>query len=391
MHAFYRDNKEFKQTMRIGLLTPELPPGPAGGIGTFTDTLARALTARGIETTVILVGQESHEQPSERPYHVVEVVHRSPPKLGWFTLRREIQKTLRSLVKKGQIDVLEAPEWLGLTAGVRPGVPVAIRCHGSGTYFADVLKEHVRTSVRIAERVALSNAASIAAVSSFTATRTMSLFNLSTDIRTIHNAVDPARYSFSPPNSSKHLLYFGSIVRKKGVLDLAEAFSTTAAEYPEAHLTVLGRDVQDHRTGNASTSEMMRSYWTPQVISMVDQVGSVQPTQVPNYIAAARACVMPSYAEALPFAWLEAMAQGRAVIGYATPWAQEIVRTGVDGLLVEVGDTAALALAMNTILEDYALAQKLGTAARERIKECFDLKDLVDATIDWYTELLAKG
>lgn len=84
-------------------------------------------------------------------------------------------------------------------------------------------------------------------------------------------------------------------------------------------------------------------------------------------IADARAAVLPSRYEELGTALVEAMAAGRAVVASRVGGIPELVRDGVDGLLVPPGDPGALAGALNRLLTDPALAAALGASARQRV------------------------
>jgi glycosyltransferase involved in cell wall biosynthesis len=63
---------------------------------------------------------------------------------------------------------------------------------------------------------------------------------------------------------------------------------------------------------------------------------------------------------------IEAAACGRAIVTTDTPGCRDLVRDGVEGLLVPPGDVQALAAALRRLATDVALRQRLGAAARAR-------------------------
>jgi glycosyltransferase involved in cell wall biosynthesis len=93
--------------------------------------------------------------------------------------------------------------------------------------------------------------------------------------------------------------------------------------------------------------------------------GSV--ADVPGFLRTLDVAVLPSHSEGMSNALLEYLAAGRAVVATAVGANPALVRDGESGLLVPPGDDAALADAMIRLLEDPALAVRLGVAARRRV------------------------
>jgi glycosyltransferase involved in cell wall biosynthesis len=110
-----------------------------------------------------------------------------------------------------------------------------------------------------------------------------------------------------------------------------------------------------------------------------------------RHIAAATCCVFPSHAEALPMSWLEAMACGKAVLGYDVGWGPEVIEHGVSGLLSPENDIGALAAAMARLLDDAELRARLGEGGRRRVEEKFSLDRLVAETLAWYEDVIERG
>jgi glycosyltransferase involved in cell wall biosynthesis len=85
-------------------------------------------------------------------------------------------------------------------------------------------------------------------------------------------------------------------------------------------------------------------------------------------IAAADVFSLPSWGEPFGIVYLEAMIRGRPAIGCRGAGAEETVRDGADGFLVEPKDVASLARALETLLADPARAAELGAEARRRAR-----------------------
>jgi glycosyltransferase involved in cell wall biosynthesis len=111
---------------------------------------------------------------------------------------------------------------------------------------------------------------------------------------------------------------------------------------------------------------------------------------VPEWLTAADLCVVPSHAEPLGNATLEAMAHARPVVGCRVGGIPEMVADGVTGILVPPHDPRNLAAAIDRLLGDVPLRERLGAAGRRRCEEQFSLQAHVDAVVDQYRTLLAS-
>lgn len=99
--------------------------------------------------------------------------------------------------------------------------------------------------------------------------------------------------------------------------------------------------------------------------------------------------VLPSRAEGMSNALLEAMAEGIPAIGTRAGGTVEVIEPDVSGLLVEAGDRQALASAIGALTADPSRARALGLAARERVRRRFSLDDMLAAYHRLYESLLA--
>ena len=374
--------------MHIAFLTNEYPPLPSGGIGTSVRNLGRALTLKGHQVTVIGWGKKMAF--ADAGIMVCFLEHTSVLKLGWFLNRWQIQRELTRMVLKDQLDIVEAPDWCGLSAGMRLDCPLVIRCHGSATYFANLLRESVRSSVRLAERWALQEADAVAAVSTFTANETRRVFQLKSKITTIPNGIDIAQFHPGTPDDVEPntILYLGTLVRKKGVLDLSRIFSDLVETYPQARLRLVGRDSRDTKTGSASTWALCRQILSPTALERTEYLGPQPYDQVQHYLHTAAVCVFPSYAEALPLSWLEAMACARPIVAYNIGWAPELIEEGVSGRLVPLGNLTEFRNVLLDLLVDPIQQQHIGTAARQRIETTFTSDIVAQQSVTWYQQVL---
>lgn len=99
--------------------------------------------------------------------------------------------------------------------------------------------------------------------------------------------------------------------------------------------------------------------------------------------------VLPSRAEGMSNALLEAMAEGIPAIATRAGGTVEVIEPDVSGLLVDAGARPALASAIGALAADPSRARALGLAARERVRRRFSLDDMLAAYHRLYEALLA--
>jgi phosphatidylinositol alpha-mannosyltransferase len=119
--------------------------------------------------------------------------------------------------------------------------------------------------------------------------------------------------------------------------------------------------------------------------------GTVPNAEIHHIHAACDLYLGPSTGgESFGYVLVEAMAAGLPVVASDTPGYDEVVRDGVDGLLVPPSDPAALADSAARVLDDPALADRLRSAGRERAAR-FDWPIVVEEIEAVYRRTLAAG
>jgi glycosyltransferase involved in cell wall biosynthesis/ribosomal protein S18 acetylase RimI-like enzyme len=111
---------------------------------------------------------------------------------------------------------------------------------------------------------------------------------------------------------------------------------------------------------------------------------------VPNLLALMDVFVLASWREGMPRSAIEAAAMGCALVLTDIRGCREVVRHGIEGLLVPPRDARELSVAISRLLSDPRLRTRLGAAARRRALERFDEGRVGDAIVACYRELLAS-
>lgn len=112
-------------------------------------------------------------------------------------------------------------------------------------------------------------------------------------------------------------------------------------------------------------------------------------SDVPLLLAAADLFVLPSHREGLPLCLVEAHAMSRASVAFDTGGNGEVIADGESGVLVTLGDTAALAARLGELLDDPLRREQLGGEARRRFLDLFTHERMVVDYVEVYERLLA--
>lgn len=109
-----------------------------------------------------------------------------------------------------------------------------------------------------------------------------------------------------------------------------------------------------------------------------------------DVFASAHIVCLPSYREGLPKVLIEAAACGRPIVTTDVPGCREVVRHGVNGLLVPAGESFALADALHQLIVNPVLRQQMGTRSREIAVRDFSAEKVCSETIAMYRELFPR-
>jgi len=174
-------------------------------------------------------------------------------------------------------------------------------------------------------------------------------------------------------------LFVGVLERYKAVDVLAEAWRQVAPRVPEATLHLVGRGTLREVPARLVADLPGRTRWTE----------ALSTAEVARALDEATVLVLPSRSEGLGRVVVEAFCRGRGVVASRVGGIPDLVEDGVTGLLVPRGDPAALADALERVLADRALAERLGAAGRSSVEPWLatpeeyarSVRDLVDRVV----------
>lgn len=387
---------QYHDTMHIAFLTPEYPHpsvSHAAGIGTSIKNLVEALVKKGVQVSVFVYGQKEGAIFEEAGVTIHLLKSQKYRALGWYLHRKFIQKYLNTYIVLDKIDLIEAPDWTGITAFMNLKAPLVIRFHGSDTYFCHLEKRKQKQKNYWLEKLAMMRARAFIAPTAFAAEVTQQLFGLThKNIKVIYNGIDLNSFKNESPLLYEEglILYVGTIIRKKGVLGLPAIFNKVREAIPEARLVLIGSDSFDIQTQSPSTWELLKKELEEEDPDQVSYLGKMPYAAVQEYIRKAYVCVFPSFAETFGMVTIEAMAMQKPVVSSNFGWSQELIVDGESGFLVHPTKHAEFAKSIVTLLQDHNLCEKIGVAARQRVEENFDIQKIAQQNINFYESIISK-
>lgn len=379
--------------MKIAFLTPEYPhpkTGSSGGIGTSIKNLALGLLAEGCSVRILVYCQKEEDLFDDEGILIQQVQNIKFKGLSWYLTRKKIEKIINKLYADKEVDLVEAADWTGITSFIKPKkCPIVIKLHGSDTYFCHLDNRPVKRFNKFHERKAIQNADGLLSVSQFTADLTNQVFGLQKDFTIIPNSIDCTSFEKNTTISEvpNTVLYFGSLIRKKGLLELPFIFNELITLNPLAKLVLVGKDVPDIISESSSTWAMMQLLFSEKALSSVSYLGRIPYQDIQMYINEATVCVFPSFAEALPVSWIEAMAMQRSVVASNRGWATDVIDDGVNGFLVNPKSHAEYASKINLLLSNNVLRQQFGISAREKVIQKFSISVVAQQSLEFYKSI----
>ena len=186
------------------------------------------------------------------------------------------------------------------------------------------------------------------------------------DVIPNYGVLRPAR---EKRKSRRNLLFTGLLIPAKGVYDLVRAMGTLAERLPDVRLVMAGVGEMDRLRADALEKGLEAQIRFP---------GWVTGERKEKLFQEADVLVLPSHTEAMPMSVLEAFGFGLPVVATDVGGLPELVEDGVNGLLCQKGDHAALADSLYRLLTDDALYERCSSAARTRIETQFSLDHHLD-------------
>ena len=419
--------------MKHLIISREYPPAPyaPGGIGTYVANIAHLMAERG--EIVHVIGQRWDGAPKAREISVEGrlVVHRIgndelAPGLAagdedrfrqeleglkksafpnqWFAWRGAL--LAEKLIGEEAIDVVEGQEWeaplyylllrraLGL--GPERRAPCIVHLHSpteiARTFNGDATTPRAYTTMKRMETYCIHAADALLCPSHYLARQCRELYGLAPErIKVIRLPVGFVPLVERSPEVWEHgsICYVGRIEPRKGIIEWFEAAMRVAQEDPTVHFDFVGADIW----------KMQRTLLERLPRPLLPRFrfhGSKPRSELPTFLAQAKAAVVPSRWENFPNVCIEAMSSGLPVIATRLGGMVELIEdehngwlapnTGVAGMVDVLADTLRRCLA--TSAERRA---EMGRVAAESVRRICDNERTADEQIAFRADVARAG
>jgi glycogen(starch) synthase len=390
---------------RVLVVSWEYPPIVEGGLARHVRKLAEELGRAGLDVHVLTRGGD--HAPAEEERHGV-VVHRvrepSFPRddldafLAWVhQMNADMLAAGGELVERLGFDLLHSHDWLVADAAERlarrMGVPWVVTVHATehGRHQGWVDK-HPQSYIHGVEHRMVHRADRVIACSEYMRSHIAEVFGLApARVTPIPNGIDPAdlrtrwdlaelRARYAAPHQ-RLVLLAGRLVYEKGFQVALDALPQVIRRVGDVRFLVAGTGTHEEELKAQAERLGLMAHGT--------FAGWLGDDTLHGLYRIADLCVVPSLYEPFGLVALEAMASGCPCIVADTGGLREVV-PGQAGMRVRARDVRALARAMERVLTDAALRERLAADARAHALR-FDWADVAARTVRVYGEVLAPS
>ncbi|MCG9793606.1 glycogen synthase [Flavobacterium algicola] len=402
--------------MKIALFTNEFPPNIYGGAGVHIDFLSQELIKLG-QVEVRCFGDEKVD---DEHLHVQGIdsslTNPNDSKNAHIKMFHNLSRNVEMSQSTPEADIIHCHTWYTHLAGVMTRellqVPLILTTHSLETHRPWKVEQlgNGYFLSRWIENNAYNTADGIIAVSQQMKEDVVEAYGVDPEkVTVIHNGIDPEYYK--PTNddallkelgidpSIPFVLFVGRITRQKGISQLIAA----AKYFNKDCQIVLCAGAPDTPEIAAETEQLISELKAER--DGVILISEMLPREkIKILYSQARVFACPSLYEPFGIINLEAMSCETPVVGSHVGGIPEIIVEGETGYLIPLESKSRtdfnpinpelfqkeFAKKINLLLEDEALANKMGKAGRERVLKIFSWESIAKTTFDFYQEVISK-
>jgi len=396
-----------ERPLHIGFYSPALPDsGASNGIVTYTRVMRDGLRRLGHSVTVVTT---THIEHADGRIKALPEANRLVREVQLALERRRqndgsdawVRYHVFAAIKAAQrcgVEVFEMEESYGWAARVAGrGMAIVERLHGPhvfGREPRETAQEKTAGDLReIAERSSFAKVEAVTSPSGEMLSELVQLYGLDLPLcETIPNPIPVAETAWDLERADPdQILCVGRFDLRKGADVVVRAFAE-ASEHRPLKLIMAGPD-----TGIANESgrrwhfeEFTQDRISPEAKGRIQFLGPVPPERVAELRLQSSLALVGSRFENFPYSIAEAMAVGMPVLTSATFGGNELVRDGIEGRVVPIGDSAAMRDAMLQMMGDPKQLREMGRAALDRAATWLSPERVARVTVDLYRQAMGR-
>jgi glycosyltransferase involved in cell wall biosynthesis/GT2 family glycosyltransferase len=393
--------------LKICFLSQEFSKNCNGGICRYTYDLAHALAESGNKVHVITKSERNREyEYRDDKVFVHEII---PEPIDFLALPGNMQISKKNLAysysaclklldlkEKFDIQIVEAPLWdaEGFVFSLVKNISLVIRIETPLFKVAEIQGWNNTTDLKLAnwmEGEAIRRADKVIAISK--------------DIGILisnHHLIQKEKIELCPlgievPHKNQLLndqeksdfivLFVGRLEKRKGIETLFRAIPEVLEEVPDAQFYIVGKDTDLAPSGGSYKNYLLKNL-DKKCHSNVKFIGYIEDRKLKNYYKDCNLFVAPSLYESFGLIFLEAMGWGKPVIGCDIGGIPEIVKDGMNGILIKPDDEKSLAEAIIRLLTDRDLRSKMGASGRRKVEDEFSVDKMSEYTHAIYRDVI---
>lgn len=187
------------------------------------------------------------------------------------------------------------------------------------------------------------------------------------------------------PDAPVRVVLASRMLKEKGVAEFVAAATELSASRTDVEFLLAGEP--DSASPGSIPIEQLRRWHQDGVVRYLGFEKDVIGLFASSHIV----CLPTYYGEGVPKVLIEAAACGRPIVTTDQPGCRDIVRNGINGLLVPSPDVKALVTALGRLIEDSGLRRRFGDAGREIAEAEFDFGIVLTQTMQVYRTLLSSS
>lgn len=388
-------------------LSKTYPPASIGGIGRYIHHLARAIGSQGHQVHVLTTGEGHDRVDFEEGVWVHRIVAKDHPVPATLQVPGHIWNHSRTMfmeaveiASRRAIDAVYAPIWdvegiafledhrFPIVHSLQTTLEFYLDANPDKRADADFMESFAKPMLALERRV-LAESDRIHAISVAIAEEIERRYQMKFDARrldVVHLGLEDMVASGAIVPSpiaadAVRLTFIGRLESRKGIDVFLDIAADLLARHPNLHVDVVGNDKIPAEGGSTYRLEFEKRAKGKYDRSRLVFHGEVDEQALCGFYACSDIIVAPSRFESFGLVHLEAMMFGKPIVGCSIGGMAEIIEDEATGLLVAPGDSSALLNALDRLVTDDGLRQRLGAAGRKAYEQRFSAASMSEGVV----------